>query len=87
MAFKGQRYVIEALAQLKAAGRTDVEYRLAGGGDPTARRELAQRLGVAEQVVFAGSLPHDAVSRGSTCWICISSRARSRQCPARSLRR
>ena len=25
------------------------------------RRELAQRLGVAEQVVFAGSLPHDAV--------------------------
>ena len=36
----------EALARLKAAGRTDVEYRLAGGGDPTALRELAQRLGV-----------------------------------------
>lgn len=61
VAFKGQRYVIEALARLKAAGRTDVEYRLAGGGDPTALRELAQRLGVAEQVVFVGSLPHDAV--------------------------
>ena len=61
VAFKGQRYVIEALARLKAAGRTDVEYRLAGGGDPTALRELAQRLGVAEQVAFAGSLPHDAV--------------------------
>ena len=44
VAFKGQRYVIEALARLKAAGRTDVEYRLAGGGDPTALRELAQRL-------------------------------------------
>ena len=53
--------MIEALARLKAAGRTDVEYRLAGGGDPTALRELAQRLGVAEQVVFVGSLPHDAV--------------------------
>ena len=61
MAFKGQRYVIEALAQMKAAGRTDVEYHLAGGGDPAALRELARRLGVAEQVIFEGSLPHDAV--------------------------
>ena len=61
VAFKGQRYVIEALAQMKAAGRTDVEYHLAGGGDPAALRELARRLGVAEQVIFEGSLPHDAV--------------------------
>lgn len=61
VAFKGQRYVIEALAQMKAAGRTDVEYHLAGGGDPAALRELARRLGVADQVIFEGSLPHDAV--------------------------
>ena len=74
--------MIEALARLKAAGRTDVEYRLAGGGDPTALRELAQRLGVAEQVAFAGSLPHDAVFSGSTGWICISSRAYRRGCRA-----
>ena len=43
VAFKGQRYVIDALVS------------------GLSRRELAQRLGVAEQVVFAGSLPHDAV--------------------------
>ncbi len=59
VAFKGQRFVIEALARLKAEGRTDFEYRLAGGGDNTALKELAERLGVADQVVFEGSIPHD----------------------------
>lgn len=59
VAFKGQRFVIEALARLKAEGRTEFEYHLAGGGDNTALRELAQRLDVADQVVFEGSVPHD----------------------------
>ncbi len=59
VAFKGQRFVIEALAKLKASGRTDIEYHLAGGGDNTALRELAEKLGVADQVVFEGSIPHD----------------------------
>ena len=57
--YKGQRFVIEALARLKEKGRTDFEYHMAGGGDNTALKNLAEQLGVAEQVVFEGSLPHD----------------------------
>ena len=60
-AYKGQQFVIEALARLKAGGNTDFEYHLAGGGDPSALRDLAERLGVADQVIFEGSLPHDAM--------------------------
>lgn len=59
VAYKGQRYVIEALAKLKSQGNTGFEYHLAGGGDDTALKNLAERLGVSNQVVFDGSLPHD----------------------------
>ena len=59
VAFKGQQFVIEALAKLKAKGNTDFEYHMAGGGDNSALKNLAEQLGVAEQVVFEGSLPHD----------------------------
>ena len=44
---------------LREQGDTRFEYHLAGGGDNTALRELAERLGVSDQVVFEGSLPHD----------------------------
>lgn len=57
--YKGQRYVIEALAKLKAQGKADFEYHLVGGGDNSVLKNLAERLGVSEQVVFEGSLPHD----------------------------
>ena len=60
-AYKGQQFVIEALSKLKAQGNTAFEYHLAGGGDPTVLRDLAERLGVADQVFFEGSLPHDAM--------------------------
>ena len=60
-AYKGQQYVIKALSKLKEQGDTRFEYHLAGGGDPSALRNLAQRIGVADQVVFEGSLPHDAM--------------------------
>lgn len=59
VAFKGQQFVIEALAKLKSQGNTDFEYHLAGGGDNTALKNLAEKLGVAEQVVFEGSMSHD----------------------------
>ena len=60
-AYKGQQFVIEALSKLKTQGNNNFEYHLAGGGDPTALQELAERLGVTDQVVFEGSLPHDAM--------------------------
>lgn len=59
VAYKGQRYMIEALAKLKAQGNTEYEYHLAGGGDPSALRDLAEQLGVSNQVVFDGVLRHD----------------------------
>ena len=59
VAFKGQQFVIEALAKLKEQGNMNFEYHLAGGGDNSALKNLAERLDVSEQVVFEGSLPHD----------------------------
>lgn len=59
VAYKGQRYMIEALAKLKEQGRTNYEYHLAGGGDSSSLKILAERLGVINQVVFDGTLRHD----------------------------
>ena len=59
VSYKGQRYVIEALAKLKERGITNFEYHMAGGGDNSALKVLVQRLNVEEQVVFEGSLPHE----------------------------
>lgn len=61
VAYKGQRYVLEALAKLKEQGNTDYEYHLAGGGDNSVLKNLAEQLGVSEQVVFEGSLSHDKI--------------------------
>ena len=60
-AYKGQRFVIEALAKLKQQGITGFEYHLAGGGDPTELRTIAESLGVSNKVFFEGSLPHDVM--------------------------
>ena len=60
-AYKGQQFVIEALAKLKIQGNSSFEYHLAGGGDPSALQALAKQLDVSDQVFFEGSLPHDAM--------------------------
>ena len=59
VAYKGQNYMIEALAKLKAMGNADYEYHLAGSGDMSVLRHLAERLGVSDQVFFDGALRHD----------------------------
>ena len=59
VAYKGQRYVIEALSKLKDQGNTNFEYHLAGGGDPTVLQTLAEQLGVSDQVIFDGVLRHE----------------------------
>ena len=58
-AYKGQQFVIEALAMLKAQGNSDYEYHLAGGGEPSMLKDLAVHLGVENQVIFEGSIPHN----------------------------
>jgi len=59
VSYKGQRYVIRALAKLKARGYTNYEYHLAGGGDNTALINQARKYQVENQVIFDGVLPHD----------------------------
>ena len=59
VAYKGQQFVIEALAKLKAQGNTNFEYHLAGSGDDVTLRNLAKELGVEDQVVFEGRLAHE----------------------------
>ena len=59
VAYKGQQFVIEALAKLKAQGNTNFEYHLAGSGDDETLRNLAKELGVEDQVVFEGRLAHE----------------------------
>ncbi len=58
--YKGQAYVIRAIAKLKKEG-CNFEYHLAGGGSQTKLIDLAKRLGVESQVTFYGSLSHDKV--------------------------
>ena len=57
--YKGQQYVIKALARLKKEGNTDFEYHIAGDGEEVALRALAQKLDVTNQIVFEGRLSHD----------------------------
>lgn len=58
--YKGQQYVIEALAELKKKGLL-FEYHLLGRGDNTRLRTLAERLNISSQVFFHGAMPHEEV--------------------------
>lgn len=59
IAYKGQQYVIEALAILKTQGHNEFEYHMAGGGDQSRLYKIAENFGVLDKVVFEGSLPHE----------------------------
>lgn len=58
--YKGQEYVIQAIGKLKKAGY-NFEYHLAGGGDNSYLKEIAEKSGVSNEVKFLGTLPHDEV--------------------------
>ena len=58
--YKGQANVIKALAILKKQGKI-FQYQLVGGGNSTRLKNLAERLGVAEQVKFLGLIPHSQI--------------------------
>lgn len=59
--YKGQRYVMEALKQLKDNGFDNFEYYLIGGGDDTVLRNLSKELGISDKVVFVGKVTHEEV--------------------------
>ena len=52
--------MIRSIAELKKEGKK-FEYHLAGGGDNAYLRALSIKLGVEEQLIFHGMLPHEKV--------------------------
>ncbi len=59
--YKGQRFVIRALAELKKQGISNFEYQLIGGGDASALINEANKNNVGDQVKIVGQLNHDKV--------------------------
>lgn len=59
--FKGQEYVIRALAELKKRGIQQIEYQMIGAGQGKRLLKLAERLGVSSQIKIVGAIPHDQV--------------------------
>lgn len=59
--YKGQAYVIKAIAKLKKMG-LNYEYHLIGGGTGNKLKETASRFDVSDRVFIHGSIPHDQVA-------------------------
>ncbi len=60
MPYKGQEYVIKAVSKLNKEGY-NFEYCLAGGGDNSYLRSVAEKYNVVDKIKFLGSLPHKDV--------------------------
>ncbi|MEK3992339.1 glycosyltransferase [Robertmurraya sp. FSL R5-0851] len=58
--YKGQEYVIKAISKLKKKGY-NFEYHIAGGGDNSYLKSIAEKYDVLDQVKFLGALPHEDV--------------------------
>lgn len=56
--YKGQSYIIKALAKLKNEGYTNYEYQLVGGGDQKYLKDLAKKYNVENQIKFMGAIKH-----------------------------
>lgn len=59
--YKGQRYIIQALGELKKQGITNFQYQLVGGGDQSFLTSIAEKYDVLDQVKFLGAMPHNKV--------------------------
>lgn len=61
--YKGQQYVIKALAKLKKEGIVNFEYQLVGNGDSTYLKSIAKKYGVEDQLKVLGPKKHEDVFR------------------------
>ena len=59
--YKGQQYIIQAIAELKKKGITNIENELIGGGTGSYLKNLSRKLDVEDQVKILGQMPHDEV--------------------------
>lgn len=57
--YKGQQFVIKALAELRSRGITNIEYQLVGSGESSYLKAIAQKYGVESQLKIIGPVPHD----------------------------
>lgn len=60
--FKGQQYVIKALANLKKKSGIRYIYQLAGNGDAKYLKSLVQKYGLYDDVIFLGNVPHNELN-------------------------
>ena len=58
--YKGQEYIIKAIAKLKERGY-NFRYELVGAGDQTFLKNLAEKYHVEKNIIFKGPLLHDEV--------------------------
>lgn len=56
---KGQQFVIEAISRLK--NEIDIRYELAGTGDPSYLKSVAEKFHVEDRIVFKGEINHDEI--------------------------
>ena len=58
--YKGQEYVIKAIPLLNKAG-IHVRFLIVGNGDKSYLASVAKKVGVEDQVIFCGGVPHEKV--------------------------
>ncbi|MCM1170967.1 MAG: glycosyltransferase family 4 protein [Clostridium sp.] len=59
--YKGQQFVLKAMARLKKSGNLNFSYHLVGPGDPKFLKEITQKYELEDYVIFHGSLAHNKV--------------------------
>ncbi len=59
--YKGQQYVISAIAELNKEGNRKYHYYLLGGGSKDRLQGLIDKLGVNQYVHFKGVIPHEDI--------------------------
>lgn len=61
--YKGHRFVIKALGELKRQGKCNFHYYMLGAGDPSPLVKLATECGVQDQITFLGQVSHSKVGK------------------------
>ena len=62
ISYKGQEFVIKALAKLKGITNKRYIYHIAGGGDQSRLLEIAKKNKVSNDVIFEGCIPHQKMN-------------------------
>ena len=59
--YKGHRFVLKAISDLKKQGYTSIEYQVVGSGEQGYLKKLANKYNVDDCLKIVGQLPHDDV--------------------------